>query len=243
MASLSDEDAVLSEFALDGQVMLLTLNRPGRRNAINGAMLDGLEAALARIEADDGLRGLILTGAGPAFSGGADLKEQLDDPLLRVDRMHRLILRLRGLPVVSIAAIDGPALGGGAELAMACTFRTASPGARIGLPEIALGLMPAYGGTQTLSRLVGVQRALDMILSGEPVDAATALAIGLIDGLADEAGGAFTTAEALARRYAGRNRHAQAAALRAVRRGSDVGLVEGLAIERAQIAQLVSRRR
>ncbi len=243
MTSLSNDDAVISDFALDGRMMLLTFNRPSQRNAINGAMLDGLETALGRLEADDGLQGLIMRGTGPAFSAGADLKERLDDPLVRVDRMHRLILRLRELPVVSIAAIDGPALGGGAELAMACTFRTASPGARIGLPEIGLGVMPAYGGTQTLSRLVGVQRALDMILSGEPVDAATALAIGLVDRLADEAGGALATAEALALRYVGRDRHAQAAALRTVRTGSDVGLAEGLAIERAEIATLIALRR
>lgn len=218
-------------------MMLLTLNPPAQRNAINGAA-GRIEAALERLGADDGPGSVIIAGAGVAFSAGADLKKGLPAPPVRVDRMHRLVLRLRALPVISIAAIDRPALGGSAELAMACTFWVASPTGRMGLPETGLGLMPAYGETQTLSRLVGVQRALDMILWGEPVDAVTALAIRL----AEVPGEVIAAAEALARRYVGKDRHARSVALRAIRIGSGMAFAEGLAIERAQIASLVSRR-
>ncbi|WP_446653449.1 enoyl-CoA hydratase/isomerase family protein [Blastomonas sp.] len=222
-------------FALDGRVAIIRLTRARALNALNGDLLDELDEALDSIATQEAVRVAIITGTDSVFSVGADLKEQLADRGARIERMHRLVLRLAGMPVVSIAAIEGWALGGGLELAMACTFRAASPTARLGLPEIRLGVVPAYGGTQLAPRLVGSALALELMCLGEPIDAARAERIGLINWLADDAGGALALALDRAAAIAERSLPALQAARQAVRDGERLALPQALALE-AQIS-------
>lgn len=234
----------LVEFApmADMPVAHLVLNRPEARNALNGPLLDALDNALDRVEQDENIRALILTGMGGYFSAGADLKEQHADPMERVRRMHGLVLRLRDLRVISIAAIDGLALGGGLELAMSCTFRVAAPGARLGLPEMRMNWIPGFGGTQLLPRLVGPVAALDMLLSGEPVLAEAALGMGLVNRVAG-GGDVLGCARELARRYIAHDPRVQQAARRAVWDGITLSLEDALAVELEQVHQVTGAAR
>jgi enoyl-CoA hydratase len=163
-----------------GNCAILTLNRPNVLNAITSELLDQLDAELDLIESDSS-RALILTGAGRGFCPGTDLREPPSDLKTRIDHVHALIERLVNFPKLSVAAINGMALGGGLELALACSFRVAVADAKLGLPEIKIGLMPSYGGTQLLPRLIGAARAQEMMLSGEPISAEEALPIGLVN--------------------------------------------------------------
>ncbi len=168
---------------------LLRLARPAKLNSITKAILVGLAQCLDALEAQR-KRVLVITGEGErAFCAGTDLAEVREMPeaaQLDKSRMARdLFARLSRSPLISVAAVNGLAYGGGLELAMACTFRVAAAHARCSLPEIKLGLLPAYGGTQFLPALVGASRALDLMLTGRAVSADEALAIGL----ADPAGG------------------------------------------------------
>jgi enoyl-CoA hydratase len=176
---------IVMEAGQDG-VVLLTINRPDKLNALNADTLHELSLALDTALADASVHGLILTGAGDkAFVAGADINElAAADSLRSVDVAlagQRVFRRLETGGKPSIAAINGFALGGGLELALACTLRIASENARMGQPEVKLGIIPGYGGTQRLSRLVGRGRALEMMLTGDPVDAAEAYRIGLVN--------------------------------------------------------------
>src|SRR5436190_4496626 len=170
----------------DGAVAVVTINRPKVLNALNSQTIDELRRAILELGADDSARVTILTGAGEkSFVAGADINElAVQTPTggrehaLRGQHVFDLIENL-GKPV--IAAINGFALGGGCELAMACTLRVAADTARLGQPEINLGLIPGYAGTQRLSRLVGKGRALEMILTGAPIAAGEAQRIGLVN--------------------------------------------------------------
>ena len=172
--------------ARDGAVAIVTINRPGVLNALNTQTLEDLGRAALDLQRDDAVRAIVLTGAGEkSFVAGADIKElAVQTPTsgrehaLTGQRVFDTIENL-GKPV--IAAINGFALGGGCELAMACTLRIAADTAKIGQPEIALGLLPGYAGTQRLPRLVGKGHAMAMILSGAPITAAEALRIGLVN--------------------------------------------------------------
>jgi len=173
------------EVGEDG-IALAVLNRPDKLNALNSAVVGELEGIVSRLESDPGVRALILTGAGQkAFAAGADIGELAALAPLEARayaaRGQAVLCRLENCGRISIAAINGYALGGGLELAMACTLRFASPNARLGLPEVGLGLIPGYGGTQRLPRLVGRARAMELLLSGDPVDAAEACRIGLVN--------------------------------------------------------------
>jgi enoyl-CoA hydratase/carnithine racemase len=192
--------------ARDEAIVTLTLNRPDKLNAIDGAMLDGLDAALASIERDPEVRAVVVTGAGRAFSAGADIKAWTALAPLEFARSwglrgHALFDRLAALPPPVIAAINGVAFGGGLELALCADLRIASESARLALPEVTIAALPGWGGTQRLPRLIGPGRARHMILTGEPVDAARAEAWGLItEVLAD--GALLPRARALAARIA-----------------------------------------
>jgi enoyl-CoA hydratase/carnithine racemase len=169
----------------EGAILTLTLNRPAKLNAIDGAMLDALGAALGEIERDHEIRAVILTGAGRAFCAGADIKEWTALSPLEFARSwslrgHALFDRLAALPPPTIAAINGIAFGGGLELALCADIRIASEQARLGLPEVTIAALPGWGGTQRLPRLLGPGRAKHMILTGQPVDAARAEAWGLV---------------------------------------------------------------
>lgn len=170
---------------------LLTINRPKKLNALNDKVFDDLSEVFQKIGSDDAVKGIIITGAGnKAFAAGADIKElqQMDEQAGRAaSRKGQQVFQLiedQRKPV--IAAVDGYALGGGAELAMACHLRIASPKSSFGLPEAGLGLIPGYGATQRLPAIVGRARALQMILTGAPVDAQEAYRIGLINEIADD---------------------------------------------------------
>ena len=169
----------------DGTTLTLTLNRPDKLNAIDGAMLDALDEALAQIERDRTVRAVILTGAGRAFSAGADIKEWTALAPLEFGRSwglrgHALFDRLAALPPPVIAALNGIAFGGGLELALCADIRIASEEARLGLPEVTIAALPGWGGTQRLPRLIGPGRAKHMILTGQPIDTAKAEAWGLV---------------------------------------------------------------
>lgn len=163
----------------------LTVNRPAALNALNAATLDELKAAVAAVCGDDGARVLLLTGAGEkAFVAGADIAEMREMTADRArafsERGMRLMHALEALPVPVIALVNGYALGGGCELALACDWMIASERAVFGQPEVNLGIPPGFGGTQRLTRLLGRARALELITTGRQVKAAEALAIGLV---------------------------------------------------------------
>src|SRR5258708_6123199 len=212
---------------------LLTLDRPEALNALSFATLRELDTRLDEVAAGDA-RALFVTGAGErAFCAGADIKELMGRPLAQGRRDmangQRIISRFGQLPMPSIALINGYAFGGGLELALACNFRLALKTARLGLPEIKLGLIPGYGGTQRLPRLVGEARALDIIMTGRTVNAHEAERIGpvhrLVDGDLVEAGKVY------AREMTSYGLPALALARDAVTRALDVSLEEGLRLE------------
>jgi enoyl-CoA hydratase/carnithine racemase len=227
----------MTETTMADGIAIIRLDRPKVLNAINEAMVDEIEGALDRFEEDAAVRALVITGTGRAFCVGSDLKEGGGDPDARIARMHRLMLRLIAYPKVSVAAFNGLALGGGLEIGMACTFRVAAPDARLGLPEVTHALMPAYGGTQLLPRLVGVGRALHMALTGEMIDAARAEAIGLVNGVAEDVQAA---AVALADRCSRGGRVAQSEIRRAMLGGLGLPLSEGLALEAAGASRVAA---
>ena len=167
-------------------LVLVTINRPSKLNALNNATMEELDDAFQRVEASSEHRGLILTGAGPkAFVAGADIGELVNATPLegkaRCLRDQAILRHLETMAKPSIAAINGYALGGGLELAMCCTLRVAAATAQLGFPEIKIGVFPANGGTQRLPRLVGRGRALEIMLTGKPIDAAEAYRIGLVN--------------------------------------------------------------
>lgn len=172
-----------------GAVAVITLNRP-KVNALNVQVVTELDDACAEIEGDPGVRAAVVYGGERTFSAGADLKEMADgtpdDVRARVGALQAVCGRIEALPVVTIAAITGYALGGGCEIALACDFRFAVPDARLGQPEIVVGLIPGAGGTQRLPRLIGPSRAKWMIYTGEFVGAPRAAEWGLVDELAEE---------------------------------------------------------
>ncbi len=167
-------------------VLIVTISRPKVLNALNAATLDELESAMADAASDPTVRVIVITGAGEkSFVAGADITElAVQTPVGGRDharRGQRLFDRIERLGKPVIAAINGFALGGGCELAMACTMRIAADTARLGQPEINLGLIPGYAGTQRLARLIGRGRALELLLTGDPVNAADAWRLGLVN--------------------------------------------------------------
>ncbi|WP_028080709.1 enoyl-CoA hydratase/isomerase family protein [Solimonas soli] len=221
---------------------VLTLDRPQALNALSFALIREIGAALDEVAGSDA-RALIVTGAGDkAFCAGADIKELQDRPLLEQKRGAELgqavFAKLDRLPVASIALLNGYAFGGGLELALACNFRLAAPNAALGLPEIKLGLIPGYGGTQRLPRLIGESRALEMILTGRAVKAEEALRIGLVNRLVEPP--LLDAAIAFAHEFCGYGRLAQQFAREAVQRAAAATLESGLRIE-ADLSTLAYR--
>jgi enoyl-CoA hydratase len=165
---------------------VLTINRPEKLNALSNELIEELERFLDDVEYDEELRVLVITGAGEkAFVAGADIQELVDrDALLgrKVSRTRQQIFsRIENLPIPVIASVNGYALGGGLELALACSIRICSDRAQFGAPEVKLGIIPGDGGTQRLPRLVGLGRAMEMVLTGDFIDAQEAYRIGLVN--------------------------------------------------------------
>ena len=223
-------------------VALITLDRPEAMNALSFAIIreigDAIDAACAS-EA----RALLFIGAGEkAFCAGADIKELRERPLMDqlqgAELGQAIFAKLDAAPIASIALINGFAFGGGLELALACTFRIAAPSAKVGLPEVKLGLIPGYGGTQRLPRLIGEGRALEMIMTARTVEAEEALRIGLVNQIAE---GDLTAAGiAFAQRFTRFSLPSLRFARDAVRRAGDCALHEGLKVE-ADLSTLAYR--
>jgi enoyl-CoA hydratase len=214
---------------------VITLNRPDKLNALNSAVLAALDDALDDLTADPAVRGVIVTGAGSrAFCAGADLAELHGIGSAEAAELlangQRIIGRLGKLGVPVIAAVNGYALGGGFEIALAATFTLASVTASFGLPETSLGLIPGYGGTQRLARLVGRQRAAYIISTGKRITAAEAHGYGLLAEEPLESAELLPRAIALVSAIAERGRYATAAALAAIA-ASESGLEVGLRLE------------
>jgi enoyl-CoA hydratase len=169
-----------------GAVAVLSIHRPEKLNALNAAVIAQLHRAFLKLKHDAAARAIVLTGAGEkAFVAGADIKElaaQSPAEMLRTSAEgQQAFLEIERLGKPVIAAINGYALGGGLELAMSCTFRTAAENAKVGLPEVTLGILPGYAGTQRLVRLVGKGKALEMMLSGDAISASEAHRLGLVN--------------------------------------------------------------
>lgn len=217
----------------DGPVAVVTIDRQEALNALNEDVLVELSLAFGAAEADVDVKALVVTGAGRAFAAGADIAgiNQVEDAFTAREFSllgQDVCSTLAALPFPTIAAINGFALGGGLELALAADMRVASPQARLGLPEVSLGVIPGYGGTQRLPRIIGLGRALDLILTGRHVTAEEALQLGLVNRVADDA---IAAAVELARTAARNGPLALALAKESVLRGLDVTLPQGLEIE------------
>lgn len=221
-------------------VAILTLDRPEALNALSFGLIKEIGLAIEEVDMSSA-RALVITGAGSkAFCAGADIAE-LQARQLRAQRSgaelgQATFAKLDRLRVTSIALINGYAFGGGAELALACTFRVATANAKIGLPEIKLGLIPGYGGTQRLPRLVGPGRALEMVMTGRAVGAQEALSMGLVNRMVD---GIDDTLN-FAAEFSPHGLLAQQFAREAVQRSMDVALYEGLRVE-ADLSTLAYR--
>lgn len=218
MKAETEESPVL--LSIEDHIATITIDRPDVLNALNVETLDALDRILDRLAGDEEVRAVVLTGSGEkAFVAGADINE-----IEALDRERGEAFSRRGQAVFSkieqhpkiiIAAVNGFALGGGCELAMACDIRVASENARFGQPEINLGIMPGYGGTQRLPRMIGYSRAKLLMLTGEMIDAAQARTLGLVNRVVPE-GAALKEATDLARAIAGKPPRAVAAIKQAV---------------------------
>jgi enoyl-CoA hydratase len=218
-------------------IATITINRADVLNALSAHTVRELNEALAAAEADASVRVLILTGAGEkSFVSGADIAELANlDPVAgqrTAEFGQSVFRRLETMGKASIAAINGYALGGGCELAMACTIRIAADTAKIGLPEVTLGVIPGYAGTQRLPRIVGRGTAMDMILTGRAIDAQEALRIGLVSQVVPLAD-LMETARKTALRILRNGPLAIRAAMQSVNHGLDVGFEQGCEMEAA----------
>jgi enoyl-CoA hydratase len=222
------------------KVRTITVNRPDKLNALNQHTLAELSDAMQEAEADTSVGVIVLTGSGEkAFVAGADITEIREQSAVEARHFsavgQALMSRIQNLDKPVIAAINGFALGGGMELALGCHLRIASDNARLGLPEIKLGIMPGFGGTQRLLRLVGTTRALEMALTGEPIKAERAEQLGIVNRVVggEELGETVAT---LADQLAQAAPEAVRGILQAINQGAETDLETGLALETARFA-------
>ena len=229
---------------LRDRIAVLTLERPERLNAIGSETVEQLTRALNELRDNDDVRALVVTGAGRAFSAGADIGEIESFTAPRqfhsfVQQLTDAYALLEDFPKPSVAAVHGFAFGGGLELALACDLRVAERGARLGLPEMKLGVLPGAGGTQRLPRLIPPAIAKQMILTGEPIDAERAHALGLVNELA-EPGEVLSVAEALAAALTAGAPLALAAGKRLIDYGLGMDLEAAISYERETVSVLFS---
>lgn len=222
----------MNEIIVDvmASVELWTLNAPARRNALSRGLVGALADHVARVSADPAVRAVVLTGAGEAFSSGADLKERalMSEAEIRafVVSLRRTFRAMERSDRVFLAHVNGPALGGGTELALACDLRTMAPSATMGLTEVTLGIIPGAGGTQRLTRLIGAGPAKELILTGRRVEAEEAMGLRLVSRI-----GLLEEALELARHIAANAPLAVAAAKHAVDQGVGLDLDAALTLE------------
>ena len=231
----------LLTFDVADRIATITVNRPDKLNALNDALMAELRVAMSEALKRIDVGGVLLTGAGRAFVAGADIAELADQSALegkaRALRGQRTFRRFETSRKPTIAAVNGFALGGGCELAMACHIRIASEKAKFGQPEVKLGITPGYGGSQRLPRLVGKGRALELLLTGEMIDAAEAYRIGLVNRVvAPEA--LMETSRAMLAGILANGPQALAHCIEAVDRGQDMGLDDAIALEAAYFGML-----
>jgi enoyl-CoA hydratase/carnithine racemase len=230
---------------VEGGIGTIRLDRPPM-NALNAQVQDDLLALCTQIRARSDIAAVVVYGGEKVFAAGADIKEMqtmsYTDMVDRSTALQGAFTALAQLPKPTVAAVTGYALGGGCELALACDFRVCSADAKLGQPEILLGIIPGAGGTQRLSRLVGAAKAKDLIFSGRFVGAQEALAIGLVDEVVPEAADVYAAARRRVERFAGGPAYALRAAKEAIDRGLEVDLATGLEIERMQFAALFATR-
>jgi enoyl-CoA hydratase len=224
----------------NGQIARVTINRPKVLNALNAKTISELRSAFENARDDSDVRGVVFTGAGDkSFAAGADISEMANDTSLTAQEKTRVgqalteLIENLGKPV--IAAVNGFALGGGCELSMASTFRIAAETARFGQPEVKIGIMPGYGGTQRLPRLVGKGRALQLILSGEIIDAQEAYRIGLVNEVVPGSN-LIARAEALLNQIIANAPVGVKYSIEAVNRGLDTSVAEGFLLEASLFA-------
>ena len=222
-------------FDVHDRVATIRINRPDKLNALNDETIAELDEAMALVERRDDIAGVLLTGAGAkAFVAGADIaelsKQGPTDGRARAMRGQAVCSRIEACPKPVLAALNGFALGGGCELAMACHIRIASDTAKLGQPELKLGITPGYGGTQRLPRLVGKGRALELLLTAAMIDAAEAYRIGLVNKVVPAAD-LMAEAERMLRQIIAFGPVAVALCIEAVNRGADLPLDAGLELE------------
>ena len=223
---------------------VLCLTREAKRNAITRAILDGLAACCDELDAGRG-RALIVTGEGEkAFCAGTDLSESsslgAEASSAKGEFARDLFVRIHRSPWTSIAALNGLAYGGGLELALACTFRVAAPGVKLSLPEVKLGVLPSYGGTQLLPPVVGKARALDLMLTGRAVEAEEALGFGLVDRIANASTPVLEEATRLAEEILAHSQFVIDRLRRCVDAAGAVVSDEGLAVEAQGVAETMN---
>lgn len=231
----------LLTFDVADRIATITVNRPDKLNALNDAVMDELRTAIAEARRRSDVGGVLLTGAGRAFVAGADIAELADQRAVegkaRAQRGQRVFRRFETSPKPTLAAVNGFALGGGCELAMACHMRIASEAAKFGQPEVRLGILPGYGGSQRLPRIVGKGRALQLLLTGEMIDAAEAYRIGLVNRVVPAAD-LIPAARALLTTILAQGPLAVAHCIEAVDRGLDMGLDDAIALEASYFGML-----
>jgi len=223
------------QYREDGAVAIILLNRPQKKNSFNAQMRQEMERLLREVAENSNIRAVILTGGEEIFCAGADISEMTGTANAESSYKHArefqiLFDQVESLPQPVIAAVSGWALGGGCELALACDFRVASDSARFGLPEIKIGAFPGGGGTQRLSRLIGVAKAKEMILTGDPISAQEALGAGLVMKVASKAK-LMDEANELAAKLAALPRIALQASKMLINRSQEVDLASGLELE------------
>lgn len=232
----------VANIQIDELVAVITMTN-GPANALSDDLVVALDEAVDAAIAAEARVIVFVSEVDNFFAAGADLKllatvdsEGFD---LYLTRLRALIERIAALPQITIAAIDGMALGGGLELALACTMRLASPGAKLGVPEVKLGLLPGAGGTQRLPHLIGRRAALDLLLTGRSITGEHAATLGLVDNVFDE-GKVADAAIGLAKELAGGPQLALAAIVRCVDAAQDLPLSDGMTVERDEIRRLFS---
>lgn len=224
----------------ENAVAIVTINRPKALNALNPGVLRELYDTMDQLDSDSSVKVVIITGAGEkAFVAGADIASMStmtpEQALDFAKTGHRTMDRIAAMKKVTIAAINGFALGGGCELAMACDIRIASSKVRIGIPETTLGVIPGFGGTQRLSRLVGLGMALELLATGRQVDAGEAIGIGLVNRIVEPDELMISCLE-MARQIAGNSTMAIALGKEAVCSGLETDLAHGLELEQKAFA-------
>jgi enoyl-CoA hydratase len=226
------------------RIATLTVNRPDKLNALNDATMLELGKAIEDIRENEAVAGVIVTGAGRAFVAGADISElrakSATDAYALARRGQEVFRRFETSPKPVIAAVNGFALGGGCELAMACHVRIASESAKFGQPEVKLGVIPGYGGTQRLTRLVGRGRAIQLLLTGEMIDAQEAYRIGLVNRVVPAGEAVANAARVMLQQILANGPLALARCIEVVNRGADISMEEALALEAAAFGMLAS---